>query len=210
MKLPFFSPTSTEHEVQGTVMQFYPARVYLVGKLRGFLKPLFQSLATLGASSDTDISREHTESKGADGEYQMRTALSAMDPALVQMRATQKENAINNIVDNLTADASLKAIATLIIDSLRDDYPERPTDAELKEFVENVPLPAMVSLLTGVVKANREVFGPLTARVSAAVATLKRRLEVVEDGGAPPPQPSVVPDPGEAPKTDSGPTLSKP
>jgi len=208
MKLPFFSPSSIPHEVNGTEYRFYPTRTVLVGKLRGFLKPIFKSIAVLTAESATDTSRNQTETKGTEGEYQLTTTLGALDPALAKMRAEQREGAIEALVDNLMHESSLRSLAMLILDSLRDLQETKPTAAEIDEFVENTTLPTLTQLLVGVIKANKEVFGPLGKRVEKAIATLMSRINEDDDEASTLKEPSK--ESQETTTTPSGPTLSVP
>lgn len=179
MKSPFNSPSPTLHEVGGKEFKFYPTRTSTVGRLRGFLKPLFSAMASLAGDQDRDIGREHVDEQGADGSIKRRTVLSPIDPTLSKQRTQERENSIAVLVDNVTSGPGLRSLALLVTDSLRDDFEANPKDSELDELLLEMGIDQMLEALHGVAKASKEVFAPLMQRVSPGLATLKERLAKV-------------------------------
>lgn len=174
--MPFFTPRPVEHEVDGRMHNFYPNRTSVLGKLRGFLKPIFRALSTLSATYDTDIGRESVETRGPDGEYQVRTTLKPIEEKLAKQRQEERLATIDYLVENLASPPALRSLALLITDSMRDDFQKKLTDKELDDFIDETPIDALASCLMGVAKASKEVFGPLTNRVEGAISTLKERM----------------------------------
>lgn len=192
--MPFFTPRPVEHEVDGTMRNFYPNRTSVLGKLRGFLKPIFRALSTMSATYDTDIGRESVETRGPEGEYQLRTTLKPIDEKLAKQRQEERLSSIDYLVENLTSPPALRCLALLVTDSMRDEFPKKLTDKELDEFIEELPLDTLASCLMGVAKASKEVFGPLTSRVEGAISTLKARMgsETTQPSEQPSEQPAAT------------------
>lgn len=178
MKSPFLSPTPVSHEVDGKAYNFYPNRVYVVGKLRGFLKPLFSALSVLSATNESDVSREMLD-ESSNGAIRRKTSVQAIDSTLAKQRSEERERNIHTIVETLTAGPGLRSLALLIVDSMRDDYPEKPNDADLDRFLEEVSIDQIVQSLAGVAKASKEVFAPLMERAAPGLAALRSTLKKV-------------------------------
>lgn len=207
MTLPFFSPKYVEHEVADSLQKFYPNRVFIIGKLRDFLKPLFKALSTLTADHATDINRESVETKDGDS-YQLKTNLGAIDTKLALQRAQERVTAIEKLTEDLTSPPAMRAIGYLVMDSLREHFDKRPTDQDVNAFLEEVPIETLMQMLKGVAKANKEVFGPLGQQVEAALSQFSRRLSRAAPVADPAPQsePSAEPpvEPKETTSTSSG------
>lgn len=211
MKFSFLSPKFIEHSVGDEVLKFYAVRVATAGKLRGFLKPVFRGLAQINAGGANDIGKESTETADKDGFRQLRTELKSITPELAKVRSEQREKAIDDLVDALLQEASMRCIGILILDCLR--APNSEKDAQ--ELVDNTDLGTLFELIKGVAKANKEVFGPLTDRVEEVISTLKRAsMKRVPDdepeSGAASASDSPKEPLEETPKTSSSPTSNEP
>jgi hypothetical protein len=188
MKSPFSAPSPVRHSVNGQEFNFYPPRTWTVGKLRGFLKPLFTALSSLGAGGDTDIGREQIDEQDGVGGIKRRTSLQAINPVLAKQRMEERERTIQTLVDNLTSQPALRSLALLIADSMRDDFEGRPTEADLDKLLEEFTLDNMVQALHGVAMASKELFAPLMER---AAPGLKAVLSRVQGEEQPPEQPET-------------------
>ena len=87
MKFSFLSPTFIEREINGSMVKFHPVRVITVGKLRGFLKPLFRGISAINAAGSTDIAKESVETADKEGFRQIRTELKAVTPEIAKLRS---------------------------------------------------------------------------------------------------------------------------
>lgn len=211
MKFSFLSPTFIEREINGSMVKFHPVRVITVGKLRGFLKPLFRGISAINAAGSTDIAKESVETADKEGFRQIRTELKAVTPEIAKLRSEQREKAIDDLIDALLQDQSMRCMAMLILDSLR--MPSTEKDA--KELIDETDLETMFELVKGVAAANKEVFGPLTERVETMVsalnrAAMKRVPDDAEESAEEQPSDSQPEQPEATTKTDSGSTSSEP
>ena len=176
MKSPFISPTPTIHSVDGKEFNFYPNRTSVVGKLRGFLKPIFAALSILSTTNETDIAREMLD-ESSQGTVRRKTSVQAIDVNLAKLRAEERERSIQSIVETLTSTPGLRSLALLIIDSMRDEYPNKPTEADLDAFIDSVTIDQMIQSLAGIAKASKEVFAPLMQRAAPGLAVLRDALK---------------------------------
>ena len=207
MQNPFFSPKAVEHPINGVLYNFYPNRVFVVGKLRDFLKPMFKAIATLTNKHDTDIGRESVETKDKDGSYQIRTTLNAIDTQLASQRQAERERLTDKVIEDFTSPPAMRAIGTLVMDSLRDNFSKRPDEKEVQNFLDEVSLDILMQMLKGVALANKEVFGPLGVQIEKALDQFKKRMTPNEvESESAPEQPSEQPEQqlSEIPTTASG------
>lgn len=180
MTIPFFSPKYVEATINEQPRKFYAARLYVVGQLKGFLKPLFRGLAELSATYDTDISKESVDTSEG-GSRQLRTTLTAIEPALAKQRQQQRQALIDSLVEDLTSPAAMLALGRLCLDALRDDFPGKPNDQQIRQFVDDADMPTLVVMLKAVAEANKEVFGPLTDRAKTAIDALRSKVEPIPE-----------------------------
>lgn len=184
MKNPFISPDPVRHEVGGREFNFYPPRTWTVAKLRGFLKPIFQGLASFVTQNETDVSRLQVNESEGD-KISQRTELGAIDPQLARQRDAAREGTVQMLVDNLTSQPALRSLAVIITDSMRDDFDRKPTDAELDALIEEWSIEQMTEALHGVYKASQDLFAPLMGRAAPGLAALKARLDRAQEESSP-------------------------
>ena len=197
MKNPFLSPDPVRHSVDGQEYNFYPPRTWTISKLRGFLKPLFQALASLGANTDSDIGRLQVNEQEGDS-IRQRTELTAIDPVLAKQRAVDRDKTIQMLVDNMASQPAMRSLALLITDSMRDDFDARLGDSDLDKLIDEWTVDQMAQALHGVAKASKELFAPLMERAAPGLTALKGRLSEALEKEPPSEQPP------ETTKTNSG------
>ena len=169
---------------------FYPPRTWTVGRLRGFLKPLFTALSSLGGG-ETDIGREQIDEQDGVGGIKRRTSLQAIDPVLAKQRSDDRERSIQLLVDNMTSAPALRSLAMLIADSMRDDFDARPSDKELDELIEQFTMDNMVQALHGVALASKELFAPLMERAAPGLKAVLKRVQGEEQPEEPLDEPEM-------------------
>lgn len=185
---PFLTPTFVEHPVGDKVCKFYPVSTRVLFQLRGLAKPIAKGIAALLTSSQNDFGRESVEVQGKDGDRQLRTTLQPIAEGLAKVRFEQRASTLDQLVDQLMSDASSTMIASMIVDSMREDFPSRtPTVADLTKFVAEVPAEKTLEMLMGVAKANRKLFDPLKERVTEMSVALKGAVQRLHSdlGGSP-------------------------
>lgn len=200
MPIPFASPQPVEHSVDGQILKFYPISTRMLFQLRSLAKPIARAIGTLLQSKQNDYGKETVEVKSPEDAYQIRTSVQAISADLAKTRHDQMAAALDSLIDGLVSESTAMSLALLIMDSLREEYPQRPATPQMaQQFLADTPAPAMIELLMGVAAANRKLFDPLKARVADITATLKNQLDGLRT------EPSE-----ETPTTSSGSTSSKP
>lgn len=188
---PFLNPSFVEHEVGGRVCKFYPISVRVLFQMRGLAKPIAQAVSTLLTSRGDDIGRESVEVQAPDGGRQLRTTIQPIQEGLAKTRFDQRNATLTSLIDQLMSDGAADMIATLIMDSMRDDFPRSTSTQDRAKFVAEIPAEAAAEMLTGVAKANKKLFDPLRVRVAEMAATLKAAVSrVAEENGLRQEQPS--------------------
>jgi hypothetical protein len=190
---PFLNPSFVEHPVGAEAYKFYPVSLRVLFQLRGLAKPIAQAISTLLTSRSDDIGRESVEVKAPDGGTQLRTTIQPIQDSLAKTRFDQRASTLNALIDQLMSEGAANMIATLIMDSMRDLFPNRtPSAADCAKFVAEVPAERTMEMLAGVAKANKKLFDPLKVRVVEAATTLRAAVANIaaENGLQPePPKP---------------------
>lgn len=165
----FLSPKNIEHEVQGELQNFYPLSTKVLFRLRGLTGPLAGAISTLFEDGEKDQGQVHREFSASDGEGGgAETQILPITPELAQMRTSSRERAVRALIDAITDTKNKIIIGLIVCDSMRDVFPRGMTDDDVCEFVDDdeLTMDVVVEMVTGVVKANKRVFGPLGDKVS--------------------------------------------
>lgn len=186
---------SISHEVgedvdgQPIEKRFYEMRAGLVPRMKTIAMPLVKSLTVLFGKKDGDRATQHRESK-TEGSHEVNYTILATTPEMARERHAQQQAAVEALFAGITDPATVAAVADIIVDSLRDDFPtSEARKAGATKIREEMTVPQMVPFLIGVGKANAALFGPFTALVPDMVASFKRKLA------------EAAPEASEAPKT---------
>lgn len=192
-RLTFLTPAAVEHVVCGKTLRFYPISVDLITELRHFIAPLAETIMVLltNTRSDTGVQQESIDDQ-KERVSTRRTIMEGISPELAKHRDGQKSEAVMKLLEALFAEQTALVVASLIIDSLRDEFSRAdardPQVAEqfLKGDDNRPGLDArtMVEFLVGWAKANKEVMGPLGLDAVRELAA-KRLSELTsrESGG---------------------------
>lgn len=177
-KLTFLTPNSVSHKIGDKEYNFYPISVGLAFKLRAVAKPLTRALTALlgGSSNDTgSIQRKVANDKGGDDQEIVVEPISA---DLAKLRHEQRQTAVSELVDVLTAEANINIIGDIMVDSLRDIFPPGDkTNPSGADFMAQINLPDLPELLWGIAKANKGVFGPLVGKIEGLMSSVKSQIE---------------------------------
>ncbi len=215
-KLGIFGSDHEQHEVNGTVHNFYPVTGRIIGRIKMFRKPLTK-LAAAFSSKGTDVAIVSKVDTAGDS-YKEEKAQQAISPELADKRYSQMHDAIDSLMELLTEVEFRNVISNIIMDSMRDLFPRTekgkpgagwPTD---QEFFDEMPVTLLPGLLMGVLKANRKLFGPFAGVAESLMVKVK---EAAEDPDAmaenlinkmrqlDPTQPDPTPTTTDAPGSDS-------
>jgi len=226
------APTVTA-EVGGTEIRFWPISLSMLGRLRSIGRPLAQSIGIILGGGQNDVRQEMVQSDDTavdsvedtddDGNTVMRKVLTgvrgthtsrhAISVELARFRADQKERAIDKLVEAISSEENQLLIAQLIFDSCREVFPRKPTDIELKEFVNDSANLVMVGqFIAGILKANAQTLGKLGEQLTDSVAkAVRARMSVtVEDGETEGQTPTSSPTRSESPTLKMVPTPPPP
>lgn len=175
-KLSCFSPNFIVHEVGDQELHFYPISVGLAFKLRVIGKPLAKSLSVLFGNKDQDHGTKDITVHNEYGSEDRQIIIEPITEGLAKMRHDQRTESIERLVESLTDDKNAAVVGEIIMDSLREVFVKGEPKPAPSEFITGLPLPAMGAMIMGLVKANKEVFGPLTEQVAAAASAAVSRI----------------------------------
>jgi hypothetical protein len=170
----FIAPVGVEHEVQGKLLKFYPISVKTAFAVKGVAAALVRALSTILKKHETDCSQKTKLDR--DGKMQ-EVQSEAIDKNLAELRTKERERALEEAIQALLNGDNSLVIGRMLVDSLRDvPGRDKMTSDQIKAFVDELPLPALVEMLVGLAKGNKAVFGPL---VEKAEGLLKKGLAAV-------------------------------
>jgi hypothetical protein len=181
MEINFLKATPVEHEINGEMVNFWPLSLAVAFELRSLSGPISSALATLFSDSGGDrgwTERTFEEKDGTSGKV---TEAEATPIATIQFRMEAKAAAIKESFECLTDPKNGLVVGKILLDSMRD-YGRDLSAKRCQEFVNDQDLDIITlrQLLTGVVQANKKVFGPLADRVASTVgATLRMVPDLV-------------------------------
>lgn len=189
-KLPWSQPRFVDHEVDGQSLRFYQITGFKLIAIKDTVRVLIDSLMQLQRSPREDAGSKETrdmERTELDTEQKMKfmpktltvSEKSAVGTDLAAYHDSQRRQALKVLVDQVMDQRTYKDLVGLIVSSLRDEFPTAPTKQELDAIVESMPLPTLIALMGGVLKANTGVFGPLEGLVLKAMDRLRDRLEKI-------------------------------
>ena len=168
--------------------RFYEMRAGLVPRVKTIALPLVKSLTVLFSKKDGDRATQHREHK-TENSHEVNYTILATTPEMARERHSQQTAAVEGLFAGLTSTETLDAVAEIIVDSLRDDFPNKEARAAgAKKLREDLSLPQMVPFLIGVGKANKDLFGPFADLAPDMVAGFKRKLEEISKPEASAPQ----------------------
>ena len=171
-KLSFLTNTSITHEVaEGHSFEFYPLRMgtYLL-ELRQIAIPVVKALSLLFGQEDNLRGSKETvhQASGEHGEFTQINENQPVDPTLWKQVEDQRTKSMSDAVEVLLSDETRLLLAKVILDSLRakpQDFlneVDKPYCHSVEDFCNNVLTTNMIGpFLSGVAKANAEIFSPL-------------------------------------------------
>lgn len=149
-------------------IRFFPVSVGKLFFLKQIATAISSSLATLfGQKSPFVDFKTITRQVGDSSE---RTSEPPPE-ALIELRKRHRSEAIRGIVEALLDTQSIVAIGRLLMDSMRDEYPDRQniTDADVKSFVDGLDVEVLPILVSGFIEANRKILGGAEGKVRAVI-----------------------------------------
>lgn len=183
--LSFLSPRFITHAVNGTEQNFYTVATRTAFRLRVIAGPLARSLAVLFRDRRSDgrtVLKQNGEVK--------EQVLDGPSPELTDLLIGKNEKAYESLIAALCDEPSKRVIAALVCDSMRDVFPRNMSDKELDEFINDpaLDIASLGEMLTGVVLANKDAFGPLAKQIEDAVKGSKLRLVARDEEPLPEPE----------------------
>lgn len=177
---------ATPHTIQGVEFNFYPVRVARVvsGEMKTLVEPITRAASVMFDSSARDV--QITEEVTPDGMVVRQH--NAISPELAQFRAKRRDKVIDEAMGILLRDETRYALGRLIMDSLRDDHPNKnPSEEEVAEFVDAdaMDIPVFIEFIKGFLKANTAMFGDLGNSLRGIVKQkMEEALQRSPDSGA--------------------------
>lgn len=191
-KLGALRKKTTPRIIDDVEFNFYPVRIkrILTGTTREILEPISEALQVIMRPRNAD--EKILEEQCIDG-----TVARAREPIsleMAQFRAQERQQAMQAAMKALFADDTRYKLARLIMDSLRDDCPAEPSDAEVRDFVDapSMDITVFVEFVKGFMAANTAIFGDLgnliRERINQAVERMTADPEADHDDAPEQPQ----------------------
>lgn len=183
-EMSYLTPSYETSQVGDQQERFYAVSAGMLFKLRTLAKPVAAALTTLLTRNGSDEGSVHRQ-VGGDKE----TVVEAIRPDLAALRAKQKQEAVEGLIEAVMAEGNLAVLGEIVIDSMREKFlpDDRKNHPPAKEFINAVPAPIFTQMLIGVAKANKDTFGPLAGTAGSALdlaaASLNDRLKQASTPG---------------------------
>ncbi|CAK9059077.1 Uncharacterized protein SCF082_LOCUS31365, partial [Durusdinium trenchii] len=171
-KLSIFKSHRHEAEIGGQNFVFHPISLPVLYQLQSAFKGLGQAFASFASAKQDVTHTEESTHDPATGQVVVTRHNGAIDPELAKIRVEQRQAALQATIDAMFADENMLMVGRVIGDSLKAE--DMKSDAEIRQFLDNVDLTVLIEFCQGVVMANAKVFGPFLDRLKAQV---KAKLE---------------------------------
>jgi hypothetical protein len=195
LKLPWAEPRFIDHEVDGKELRFYQITGFKLFGIKALVRVLIDTIAQLqrnpredaGSQETRDVERTELVQVGEETKmsYMPKSLTTVKKDAISTDLATyhdsQRRQSLRVLIDEIMDPRSYKEVVGLMVTSLRDEFPTKPTPKEMDEIVESIPIGTFMQLLGGLAKANTGVFGPLEDLVLRVMNRLQDRLEKMAD-----------------------------
>jgi hypothetical protein len=177
----FVSSKPVEQDVCGTSINFYPNRIISLGNVEALSGDVLKAVKVLFEKQDgrTSIVERHDD---ADGFSSEKIVSTSAEPAVIKARDERTNQALQTIVQAVCSRKSQVALGTLLMDSMRDEFPykRQRSMAEIEEFLygdeggeyPGLEVPQIVDMLKGWLSANAQQFGDVGKRMAAEFLSL--------------------------------------
>lgn len=206
-KLGALRKKKTPREIDGVEFGFYPVRMarVLTGDMKEILTPISDAIQVLVHPRGQD--EEILEEVMPDGT--VARARKPVSPEMAKYRADKKKEALDNAMGVVFCDATRYNLARIVMDSLRDDCPADPSEADVKAFADHpdMSMARFVEFVKGMVLANPSIFGELGNLIRERVTQVMDRVKAQEPEETETPDPSA---PTEMADDEAAPPSTKP
>lgn len=217
MGILFGSFSSVQHVVTTPEgereLSFSPVSAKLLMQLRGILRPVLNSFVLFTqASAENDRQKQVEETNIQEG-VQRRQTIAPISVESARLRAAQKREAVETLVQELLSEAMLKTTCLVICDSLRKDVERKDVESTAAKMVESCSAEEIASYLGGVAKANKKLVGPFLEKLKSMGAIFSMAAQRLADEIAPENAPESEPQGESQPEskaTGSGETSKEP
>lgn len=181
-KLSCFSPNYIEHQVGEDLVRFWPVSVGMVFELRRIGKPLAKSLSVLFDRHNADQGTHDVVEKDERGQDRREVTIMPIAVEMAELRHRHRADAIEELIEAIGNPDNAEAIGKILMDSMREVFPPGDKDnPPAKAVIRDIPTTALGAMLVGVTKANKDVLGPLTERVTEATEAVVARIGKPQD-----------------------------
>lgn len=187
MQVPWIQPRHIDHPVGDSNLRFYEITGLKLVVLKDLIRVCIDSLVQLQRSPREDASSEEIRdverTEIVDGKMAfMPKSLTtvkkgAVATDLARYHDEQRRSILQALISNVIDGKTYRDLVSLIVASLRDEFPKVLDRKEMDELVESIPAGTFVELMGGVAKANTKLFGPFEEVLLKVMGTVQERLE---------------------------------
>jgi hypothetical protein len=177
----FVSSKPVEQDVCGTPLNFYPNRIISLSSVDALSADVLKAIQVLFDRHDgrASIVKRVEDAEGFSSE---EIISAAQEPAVIKARDERNAQALETLVQAVCSRKSQVALGTLLMDSLRDEFPykrQRPV-ADIEAWLygdeggehQGLEVPQLVDMLKGWLRANAQQFGDMGKRMAAEFLSL--------------------------------------
>lgn len=159
--MSMFRSKSVTSKVGDSDVEFFSLSFPVLFAMKSAVGPIAKVLANVFGSKKGFVSRMEQIAKDELGAPLRIVQEQAMTPDMAKLRAEQARATMQEAVEAIFADSNRLLIGRILMDSMRGICPRRPDTKQIEEFLADLDLGQVIEMISGVVKANAEVFGPL-------------------------------------------------
>jgi hypothetical protein len=161
---------SIDKKINDETVTFYEISAGKIFDLKNLAGPIGRLIDAMQKNQNSIASKTSRYGAGGDEPAGEIIELKAIEPKLEEQQALRRQRAITELIDTLTDDKNVRVLGEIIMDSMKDIFPRGSADNPPgSEFIKSVSLPALGQLISGVIEANKGVFGPLGGKIVSQI-----------------------------------------
>lgn len=166
-KFAALAPFSVEREIGGQSFKFYQCSLRAGARMAGVISKIAGHVSVLLVGDKQDCGQT-IEDFTDDGVTVNKTTIDPINPDLAKLRVEQRAGALSGAISELVSKNNRQAMAELLMDSLRDEFPRKGRTSEDSDMFDDMDIPFYVEFIKGLFAANQKLLGGLGKELGRA------------------------------------------
>lgn len=177
-RLSFLKVAGLPVNINGEEILFFPLSTGALFRLESLSKEVALAFSVLFQDQRKDAAfiDRNAEGKGSERIFE------AASDSVIAFRSKERREAIDRVVKELFRAETQQIVADLLMDSMKDQFPDPKQRPPAKEFLNEIPVEVFTQMAKGLISANKGILGPFASLlesdlVGKAASTIRKKLD---------------------------------